>query len=197
MPRPAVFLDRDGTLIEDREYLSDPAGVRLLPGVADGLRRLREAGFALVVVTNQSGIGRGWMTEADYRSVAAELDRQLAERGVSLDAAYFCPAAPAADPRDDHPDRKPAPGMLLRAGRDLDLDLSCSFVIGDAPRDLIAGERAGCRAGILMGAGKPPAPDGDWPIASDFAAAVSFVLRQLPGEPASATGGNGANERIS
>src|SRR5215213_5084738 len=104
MSRPAVFLDRDGTLIEDREYLSDPAGVRLLPGVPEGLRRLREAGFALVVVTNQSGIGRGWMTEEDYRQVAAELDRQLAEHGAWLDGAFFCAAAPAAHPNLEHAD---------------------------------------------------------------------------------------------
>jgi D,D-heptose 1,7-bisphosphate phosphatase len=176
MSRPAVFLDRDGTLIEDREYLSDPAGVRLLPGVADGLKKLRDAGFALVVVTNQSGIGRGWMTETDYHRVAAELDRQLAAQQIALDAAYFCPAAPAADPRDDHPDRKPAPGMYLRAARDLDLDLAHSFAIGDAPRDLIAGRRAGCQAGILVRTGKALAEGNEWLVAADFTVAADIII---------------------
>ena len=179
MARPAVFLDRDGTLIEDREYLSDPAGVRLLPGVPEGLRRLREAGFALVVVTNQSGIGRGRMTEADYLRVAAEVDRQLAEHGVALDAVYYCPASPAANSNDEHPDRKPAPGMFLRAARDLDLDLAHSYSVGDSLRDLIAGRSAGCRAGFLVLTGKrlPESErNREWHIASDFYAAVEAIL---------------------
>jgi D-glycero-D-manno-heptose 1,7-bisphosphate phosphatase len=160
--RPAVFLDRDGTLIEDRHYLADPALVRILPGVAQGLRRLRTAGFVCVVVTNQSGIGRGMFAEADYHRVHAEMIRQLAAEGATLDAAYFCPAAPAAEGADERPDRKPAPGMLLRAAADLELDLTRSWTIGDAPRDVEAGRRAGCR-GILVG----PA---------DFAAAVDRIL---------------------
>jgi D-glycero-D-manno-heptose 1,7-bisphosphate phosphatase len=162
--RPAVFLDRDGTLIEDRGYLQDPALVRLLPGVADGLRRLRPAGFVCVVVTNQSGIGRGMFTEADYHRVHAEMLRQLTAEGARLDAAYFCSAAPAAAGCDEHPDRKPSPGMLLRAAADLDLDLSRSWIIGDAPRDVEAGRRAGCR-GILVGRD-----------AFDFATAVDRIL---------------------
>ena len=164
MKRPAVFLDRDGTLIEDRGYLHDPDLVRLLPGVADGLRRLRTAGFVCVVVTNQSGIGRGMFAEADYRHVHAEMLRRLTAEGAILDAAYFCPAAPAAEGADEHPDRKPSPGMLLRAAADLDLDLTRSWMIGDAPRDVEAGRRAGCR-GILVG-----------PDAVDFAAAVDRIL---------------------
>lgn len=183
MSRPAVFLDRDGTLIEDREYLSDPAGVRLMPGVPEGLRRLRDAGFALVVVTNQSGIGRGWMTEENYRSVASELDRQLAEHGAWLDAAYFCAAVPAANPREEHPDRKPNPGMYLQAARELNLDLGNSFAIGDAPRDLIAGQRAGCRAGFFVETGKPISERGEWRVVADFAAAVDAILQSLRGEP--------------
>lgn len=147
MPRQAVFLDRDGTLMEDREYLRDPAGVRLLPGVAEALARLRGAGFALVVVTNQSGIGRGWMTEADYERVTAEFQAQLASRGVALDASYHCPAAPAVPGGAEHPDRKPNPGLYLRAADALGLTLSASYAVGDSLRDLIAGRNAGCRAG--------------------------------------------------
>jgi D-glycero-D-manno-heptose 1,7-bisphosphate phosphatase len=161
--RPAVFLDRDGTLIEDRHYLADPALVRVLAGVAAGLRRLREAGYVCVVVTNQSGICRGMFAEADYHRVHAEMLRQLAAEGATIDAAYFCPAAPAAEGGEEHPDRKPAPGMLLRAAADLGLDVSRSWTIGDAARDLEAGRRAGCR-GIQVG------PD------VDFAAAVDTIL---------------------
>src|SRR5437879_3801704 len=91
--RAAVFLDRDGTLIEDVPYLSDPARVRLLPGVADALRRLRCAGFVCIVVTNQSAVGRGWTTHERVEEVHNELLRQLAEHEVTLDAIYYCPAA--------------------------------------------------------------------------------------------------------
>ena len=176
MSRPAVFLDRDGTLIEDREYLSDPAGVCLLPGVPEGLLRLRDAGFALVVVTNQSGIGRGWMTEDNYLNVAAELDRHLAAYRVALDAAYFCPAAP----NENHSDRKPAPGMFLRAARELDLDLGRSFSVGDSLRDVVAGRAAGCRDGILVATGKPlPEAESlrEWHVVADFRAAVEEILK--------------------
>jgi D-glycero-D-manno-heptose 1,7-bisphosphate phosphatase len=169
--RPAVFLDRDGTLIEDCKYLHDPARVRILPGVADGLRRLRAAGFVCVVVTNQSGIGRGMFAEADYHRVHAEMLRRIADEGASLDAAYFCPAAPAASEADEHPDRKPSAGMLLRAAADLDLDLPRSWAVGDAPRDVEAGRRAGCR-GILVGA---EAGAGGL-VAVDFTAAVDRIL---------------------
>ncbi|MEI7684176.1 MAG: HAD family hydrolase [Planctomycetota bacterium] len=178
----AIFLDRDGTLIEDREYLRDPAGVRLLPGVPEGLQRLRDAGYRLVVITNQSGIGRGWMTEADYASVAAEVDRQLAAFGIAFDGVYYCPAGPAAEGAEEHSDRKPMPGLYLKAARDLDIDLPASYAIGDSLRDLIAGQRAGCQGGILVRTGKPlSAPEAElapsWRIAADFAAAVALVLR--------------------
>jgi D-glycero-D-manno-heptose 1,7-bisphosphate phosphatase len=169
--RPAVFLDRDGTLIEDRGYLHDPNLVRILPGVADGLRRLRDAGFVCVVVTNQSGIGRGMFAESDYHRVHAEMLAQLAAAGASIDAAYFCPAAPAADGAQEHPDRKPSPGMLLRAAAELDLDLARSWAVGDAPRDVEAGRRAGCR-GILIGADAAAADV----VVADFAAAVERIL---------------------
>src|SRR5687768_6647334 len=178
--RPAVFLDRDGTLIEDREYLSRPGEVRLLSGVADGLRGLAEAGFACVVVTNQSGIGRGYFSEADYTRVAEELLRQLAAAGASLDAVYHCPAAPAEPGTAEHPDRKPEPGMLLRAARELLLDLSRSWVIGDTARDLLAAERAGCRGGVLIRTGQPidaaVAARAGWPVADSFLDAVDLIL---------------------
>lgn len=168
----AVFLDRDGTLIEDRDYLRDPAGVRVFPGVARALNRLRNAGHLLVVVTNQSGIARGLMTEADYQSVTDELIRRLAEDGARLDAFYHCPAVD-----DVHPDRKPNPGMYLRAAEELSIDLGASWVVGDSLRDVIAGQRAGCENGILVRTGKPlPEDIAPWHVADDLAAAADIIL---------------------
>jgi D-glycero-D-manno-heptose 1,7-bisphosphate phosphatase len=148
--RPAVFLDRDGTLIADRHFLGDPDGVELIPGSARGLRRLADAGFALVVATNQSGIARGYFGEDDYRAVRDRLDRLLADHGVALDATYHCP---------HHPDvggpcacRKPAPGMFLRAAAELDLDLPRSVLVGDRARDVLAAAELGAR-GVLVGEG--------------------------------------------
>ena len=113
MSRPAVFLDRDGTIIVEKVYLSDPAGVELIPGAVEGLHRFCRAGFLLVVVTNQAGIARGRYTIDDYRAVEDRLSEMLGEHGVSLDATYFCP---------HHPDwtgpcdcRKPATGMHMQA----------------------------------------------------------------------------------
>src|SRR5688500_3115772 len=140
---PAVFLERDGTLIEDTGYIRDPLAVRLFPDVAEGLATLRAHGFKTVIVTNQSGIGRGYFTEADYRAVHGRLVELLAPGAI--DAVYFCA---------EHPDtaserRKPGPGMLLEAAADLSLDLSRSWMIGDRVGDIEAGRRAGCRTILL------------------------------------------------
>lgn len=141
MSRPAVFLDRDGTIIDEVEYLSDPDGVRLLPGAADALRRLRSAGYALVVVTNQSGIARGLYTEAEFRAVQKRLEQMLADHDVVLDAVYHCP---------HHPDftgpcecRKPGPGMYRAAAAMLDLDTAASIYVGDRVSDVLPALSAG------------------------------------------------------
>lgn len=132
--RPAAFLDRDGTLIHDAHYLRDPALVRLLPDVAAPLRRLADAGYALVVITNQSGIARGLLTEMDYQAVRARLDALLAAEGVTLDASYHCPH----EPERSGPCECRKPGTLLHrtAARDLGLDLVRSLYIGDRFRDV-------------------------------------------------------------
>lgn len=143
-----VFLDRDHTIIEDPGYMTEPSAVKLLPGVDVALRSLATAGFKLVVVTNQSAIARGMLTEAGLERIHVEMRRQLAQRGVQLDGIYYCPYHPEATVEayaGESEDRKPQPGMLLRAGRELDIDLGESWMVGDSPRDVEAGQRAGCR----------------------------------------------------
>src|SRR5262249_7923106 len=148
--------DRDGTIIEQVHYLSDPDRVRLLPGAADALQRLRSAGFACVLVTNQSAIGRGMLTEEQLHRIHDELNRQLAAENATLDAIYVCPEAPAGDDRCivEHGDRKPGPGMLIRAAEELDLDLGASWMVGDMISDILAGINARCRGSILVRTGK-------------------------------------------
>lgn len=148
VPRAAVFLDRDGTLVVEREYLDDPAGIELLPGVAGALRGLRLAGFALVVVSNQSGVGRGRFTLRRVHEVMAALRRALRAQGVELDAIYFCPHRPD----EGCPCRKPGTALLERAAEDLQLDLSRSVMVGDKRLDAEAGQRAG-GAGVLVRTG--------------------------------------------
>ena len=118
--RPAIFLDRDGTVIEHVHYLCDPALVQLLPGVAKALIRFRRAGFARVLVTNQSAIGRGMLTAERLDEIHTEMNRQLADCGATIDAIYYCPDVPDDEDQTvvENPDRKPGPGMLLRAAAD-------------------------------------------------------------------------------
>jgi D-glycero-D-manno-heptose 1,7-bisphosphate phosphatase len=158
---PALFLDRDGTLAHPRHYPSRPEDLRLYDGLGPYLRCLQQSGFRLVVVTNQSGIARGYFTEADLRQMHAHLAAQLARIGVRLDAIYHCP---------HHPDgvipalavrctcRKPQPGMVLRAMADLGLDPRRSWFVGDILDDVEAGNRAGCRT-ILVDLGTEPPPE--------------------------------------
>jgi D-glycero-D-manno-heptose 1,7-bisphosphate phosphatase len=176
--RPAVFLDRDGTLIEDRHYLRDPDLVQLLPGAADAVRRLNAAAIPAVVVTNQSGIARGLLTEADYAATARRLDELLAGEDARLDGHYHCPHLPGVTGPCDC--RKPGPLLYERAARDLDLDLAASWWVGDRERDLEAADRFGGRAIlVLTGAGlEESRQPRDVPraIAADLLAAVGRIL---------------------
>ena len=152
MMTKAVFLDRDGTLMEDPGYLSDAAGVKLLPGVDLAIKSLRQGRFKIVVVTNQSGIARGMLTEETLEKIHAELRRQLAEKGAMLDAIYYCPFHPEGlVPKytKDSDLRKPGPGMLHKAAEQLDIDLHASWMVGDSIRDVIAGRTAGCRTILI------------------------------------------------
>ena len=168
---PAVFLDRDGTIMEDTDYCSHPKDVRILPGVLEGLRRLKSRGFKLIIITNQSGIGRGLFTVDQYRAVESDVQRQLGE-GV-IDATYYCPDAPGQHSTC----RKPAPGMVVQATRDHSIDLSRSFLVGDKEIDVECAHNAGLRA-IRVRTGNQRDMTGtmaDW-IADDFSGAVEIIV---------------------
>jgi D-glycero-D-manno-heptose 1,7-bisphosphate phosphatase len=178
----AVFLDRDGTLIEDPGYLADPAAVRLLPGAPDAVTRLNRAGLVVVVVTNQSGIARGLLTEAQYLATERRLDELLAERGARIDAHYYCPHHPDLTGPCDC--RKPALLLYRRAAERFDLDLRASWWVGDRLRDVMPAEALGGR-GILVRtgagiseAGKPEAAR--FTVVADLAAAAGVIANYLP-----------------
>ncbi len=188
---PAVFIDRDGTLTEHVDYVTDPAELRLLPGSARAVERLRAARFSVVVVTNQSAVARGLMSAADLERIHAELRRQLAAAGTAIDGIYHCTVAPASADRMvvEHFERKPGPGMLRRAAADLGLDLSRSWMVGDAVSDVLAGRNAGCRGSVRVRSGLPLRPEeqavaAEFPSVENFAAAVEWILgRADPVEP--------------
>ncbi len=178
--RRGVFLDRDGTLIEECHYLSDPTLVRLVPGAAEGIRRLQDLGLAVVVITNQSGIGRGYFTEADYYRVAAEVDRQLSEGGAYLDGSYFCPDAPGAETPPRETCRKPGGAMYEAAQRELKVALRRSYYVGDRVSDVLPAVLFEGQ-GILVRTGYGAKEERDRPknvlVADDFPAAVELICR--------------------
>ncbi|MFI5363637.1 MAG: D-glycero-alpha-D-manno-heptose-1,7-bisphosphate 7-phosphatase [Elusimicrobiota bacterium] len=175
-PRRAVFLDRDGVLVREVDYLSDPSQLSVLPGVPQALKSLRAAGFKLVVVTNQSGVARGYFGLATLRKIHRELKRRLAVRGAKWDAIYFSPHA--AD--SVHPWRKPGTGMLRAAKKRFGLDLKSSYMVGDTTTDVQTARNAGCAA-ILVRTGHA-GMDGKHPrakpdrVCRDLAAAARWIL---------------------
>jgi D-glycero-D-manno-heptose 1,7-bisphosphate phosphatase len=139
MSRKAIFLDRDNTIIRDDGYFHDPNTIVFLPGVIDGLLRLQEAGFLFFIVTNQSGVGRGYFPESDVVAVHKKIIALLHEQGVLMRKIYYCPHAP----EENCPCRKPKPFLILRAAKEFDIDLAKSFFIGNHVKDMEAGHAAG------------------------------------------------------
>lgn len=180
---PAVFLDRDGTVIELVHHLTDPADVRLIKGAGRAIARLQAAGWPVVIVTNQSVIGRGKLTLAGLEQVHGEMRRQLAEHDADVDGIYACPLAPKVkDPTIiEDPMRKPGPGMLQQAKREMGLDLNASWMVGDTVSDMLAGRNAGSRT-FLVRTGYGAAYDHDRGAidreAPDLAGAVDVILNE-------------------
>lgn len=182
--RRAVFLDRDGTLVHARHYPTRPEELIICNGVVAPLRTLQRQGFMLVLVTNQSGVARGYLTEADLLRMHRDLVQRLRRDGIHLDAVYYCP---------HHPDgsvpeyagtcdcRKPAPGMLRHAAAEHRIDLSRSWLVGDILDDVEAGRQAGCRTVLVdLGTETLPAPPSRQPdfVAGSTAGALQMVLAQ-------------------
>jgi D-glycero-D-manno-heptose 1,7-bisphosphate phosphatase len=184
--RPALFVDRDGVVIVEKEYLKEVGQILLVPRAAEAIARVNAQGIPVVVITNQSGVARGYFAEEWVARVHKQIDLLLAERGAHIDRYYYCPHHPTEGKgtyRIDCACRKPKPGMLLRAAAELDLDLSRSYVIGDRLSDLEAGERAGCAA-ILVRTGYGITEQRDAgagvTVLDDLAQAINYILRETP-----------------
>lgn len=174
----AVFLDRDGTIIEDTGFVRRAEDVRLIPGAGEAIRQLKSAGWPVVIVTNQSGIARGVLTEADYRGVADRLEALLAEAGAMPDATYMCPHLPELT--GPCPCRKPGLLHYRMAADALQLDLSRSVWIGDRMTDLLPAKEVGGR-GILVRTGggmlaEPAAMAAGFAVADDLSSAAAIIL---------------------
>ena len=181
--KKAVFLDKDGTLVENVPYNVDPQKIRLAEGVAEGLRKLKEAGYELIVVSNQSGVALGYFEEEALEPVETRLRQIFADAGSSLDGFYYCPHHPEAVVnryRENCFCRKPRPGLIFKAAREHAIDLSRSWMVGDILNDIEAGRRAEC-ATILIDNGNETI----WHLtpyrqpnykASDFSEAARFIL---------------------
>jgi D-glycero-D-manno-heptose 1,7-bisphosphate phosphatase len=187
MSRPAVFLDRDGTMIQECGYLHRLEDLAIFPWTGDALRLLKRAGFATVVVTNQSAIARGLIDETFLNHLHQAIDARLAPSGGSIDRYYFCPHFPEGKIdryRQTCGCRKPAPGMVMQASRDMDLDLARSFIIGDRWLDVACGRAAGTRALLVRSVHGssdadtvPPAGVHADAILNNLMEAVGWILR--------------------
>ena len=174
----AVFLDRDGVLMEDTNYVGELERVIIIPGVYAALKRLQDAGYKLLVVTNQSGVGRGFFTRGHVEIIHDHLTKQFARHGVRIDRFYVCPHHP-----DDNCDcRKPKPKSLREAAKEFGLDLSRCFMIGDRPSDILAGHNAGTRTIlVLTGGGAETLAEGKTKpnhVAANINAAADWILAQ-------------------
>lgn len=181
-PKPAVFLDRDGTITQLRGFITSPNQIELIPDAAMIIERMRSSGLLCVLITNQSAIGRGMITKSELEEIHAELEEQLAFHNTTLDAIYWCPDAPNSEETViDSPRRKPGPGMLLDASRDLNIDLSQSWMIGDRISDVLAGMNAGCKGSIRVRTGYQypkgvPEVTGRYSTVNSLSEAVDLIL---------------------
>jgi D-glycero-D-manno-heptose 1,7-bisphosphate phosphatase len=193
LKRPAIFLDRDGVVCENRsDYVKSWAEVAFLPGAFDALRRLTGADFAIVLVTNQSAVGRGIISYEEATAINRRVVETIRTVGGRIDGAYLCPHHPDANCAC----RKPRPGLLLQAADELDLDLGRSYLVGDAVSDMQAADAAGVRGiMVLTGRGREQvreaglADASPWPVVADLGAAVDYILNSRRGRPSSRGGG--------
>jgi D-glycero-D-manno-heptose 1,7-bisphosphate phosphatase len=154
-PQKAIFLDRDNTIIKDDGYFHDPNAIAFVPGAATGLLKLQRAGFLLVIVTNQSGVGRGYFPESDAIAVNEKVTELLKEQGIRIEKTFYCPHAP----QENCPCRKPKPFLILKAAEEFGLDLAKSFFIGDHIKDMEAGRAAGTMTVFIGSSEKSPVID--------------------------------------
>ena len=176
MRRPAAFLDRDGTIIEDKGFLADPSGVEILPTVVDALRLLERGGFATVVISNQSGVARGYFDDDAVRAVNGEIARQLASDGIAIDAWYWC----------SHYDegctcRKPAPGLIHRAVQEHDVDVAGGAVVGDRGSDIALAHAVGIPGILVPGPERYDGPEPELRASTLLEAAEWIVARSQRG----------------
>lgn len=179
----AAFIDRDGVINEERSYVYRPIDFVLLPGVVEGLSLLRELGYALIVVSNQSGVARGFYTESDIELLHNYMRKELSTAGAPIDGIYYCPHHPSGSVATlaiNCDCRKPSPGMIFRAAIEFDIDLRSSVMIGDRITDVQAGHNAGVSLNIIVESGHPVATDcffeADF-VASDLWAAARWLAR--------------------
>lgn len=189
MSNSALFLDRDGTINHDPGYIKDPSLIVILPGVAEGIKKLKdEYGFKIIVVSNQAGVAKGLMTLDDVESVNAKINELLVGKGASIDSFYYCPYHPEFDPPEKSICRKPSPFMIVQAAQEHEIDLSKSYMIGDRASDVESGFNAGVKTILLQteefekeistlhNQGKKPNF-----VAANFKQACDFIINDISG----------------
>jgi len=156
MTKPALFLDRDGVINIETHYLHRIEDFKFIPGTFKACRTFQASGYAIIIITNQAGIGRGYYTETDFHHLTAWMTRQFQANGIHITQTYYSPYHPThgiGDYRRDHPDRKPNPGMLHRAQKDWHIDLAASVLVGDKESDIQAGQAASVKTTVLVRSG--------------------------------------------
>ncbi len=184
MSKRAIFLDRDGVINVEKNFVLSPDKIELYPFSASAIRKIKEAGYLAIVITNQSAVARNYLTIEQLQDIHGELKNQLKKEGARLDAIYFCPHKEKLDEEVNNSEyildcecRKPKAGMLYRAAKDFDIDLKNSYLIGDSERDIIAGIRAGCTTiGVRTGHSLKGIKESPDYIFKDLEEAVDFIL---------------------